>query len=469
MLHTNDIENRMNDLTLHNQDYNNNPKTIASLSIQTIIPELVEYILIYLPIPYTVSPVCRLFHEIVSKSSSFKRRWLRLWLHPRLPDAFLPKYSELCQAVKTKTPFYILVQIIDLQRLYNQPLASSFGGSVSKLFEEAFIHEEREKLITFLISRDLNIDKYIKDHASKDFERTEGGSEPERKLKKDYLSPLIIAAQTSRKFMRKLELTKTYFSDTDLAFAIVLYERLDVATVLSNHPQHTLDILEESVDRQYTEGIAWAFKHGVGEMQKQKPLYLRMCIEKADVESARKIIESGANINISPSAHTDDPTSYGSTSLLEFSIQCFFAYANEEGNKQARREMIELFLISGSDPNADDGRPLALCVTNHDYEMVRLLLNYGADVNCDDKLAIRIATDMGYKDMARMLYRISKPDEVSQFNPTISATSDVVKGMVKRMSMLGRGRRRNSEGDANHHHKRQGSSIYGHKKGASRG
>lgn len=468
MAQTNDIENQMNELTIQNKNNETKPKIIASLSLQTIIPELVEYILIYLPIPYTVSPVCKLFHEIVSKSSSFKRRWLRLWLHPRLPDAFLPKYSELCQAVETKTPFYILVQIIDLRRLYNQPLASSSGGSVSKLFDKAFKHEEREKLINFLLSRDLNIDKYIKDHASKDFESTEGGSEPERKSKKDYLSPLIIAAQTSRKFVRKLELTKTYFSDTDLAFAIVLYERLDVASVLSNHPQHTLDILEESVDRQYTEGIAWAFKHGVGKVQKQKPLYLRMCIEKADVKSARQIIESGANINISPSAHTDDPTSYGSTSLLEFCIQCYFAYANEEGNKQARRELIELFLTSGSDPNADDGRPLALCVTNHDYEMVRLLLNYGADVNCDDKLAIRIATDMGYKDMARMLYRISKPDEMSQSNPTISSTGEVVKGMVKRMSMLGRGRRR-SEGDANHHHVRQGSSIYVHKKGASRG
>src|SRR5688572_13744061 len=104
-----DLVDKINNLTIQNKCYDNSSlsKTTISLTLQTIIPELVECILIYLPLPYTVSSVCRLFHEIVSKSASFKRRWLRFWLHPDLPDAFLPKYSELCQAVKTKTPFHI--------------------------------------------------------------------------------------------------------------------------------------------------------------------------------------------------------------------------------------------------------------------------------------------------------------------------------------------------------------------------
>src|SRR5437763_14164958 len=160
-----DVVNKINNLTIQNKcdDNPSLPKTTISLTLQTIIPELVECILIYLPLPYITSSVCRLFHEIVSKSASFKRRWLRFWLHPNLPDAFLPKYSELCQAVKTKTPFYILMQIIDLQRLYNKPLASSFGGSVSKLLDEAYMHDERYRLIPFLTSRGLEIDKYIKE------------------------------------------------------------------------------------------------------------------------------------------------------------------------------------------------------------------------------------------------------------------------------------------------------------------
>ncbi|RIA87639.1 hypothetical protein C1645_776793 [Glomus cerebriforme] len=458
-----DIVNKMNNLTFKN-DEDSLSKTTILLTLQTIIPELVECILIYLPLPHTVSSVCRLFHDIVSKSASFKRRWLRLWLHPDLPDAFLPKYSDLCQAVKTKTPFYILMQIIDLQRLYNKPLASSFGGSVSKLLDEAYMHDERERLIPFLTYRGLEIDKYIKDHVLKDFRITGGGSNPEKKLKKDYLSPLMIAAQKSKIFKKRLLSSKEFFSDTDLAFAIVLHERLDVASAVAVHIQHTLDILEESVDRQYTIGIAWAFKHGINEAQKQKPLYLRLCIDKADVESARQIIESGANINISPSAHTDDLTSYGSKSLLEFCIQCYFANGND--NKQAKREMIELFLESGADPNADNGRPLALCVTNYDYELVRLLLNYGADVNCDDKAAIRIATELGYKEMAKMLYRISKPYDETVSNP-------VVKGMVRKMSLLGR-RRSNSESDANksdHYERRKYKlgNINTHRKNASRG
>ncbi|GBC05848.1 hypothetical protein RclHR1_06470011 [Rhizophagus clarus] len=381
------------------------------------------------------------------------------WLNPNLPDAFLPKYSDLCQAIKTKTPFYILIQIIDLQKLYNKPLASSStGGSVTKLLDEAYNHEERDKLIPFLISRGLEIEKYIKDHSSKDFQLT-GGIYSEKKLEKDYLSSLIIATKKSKTFKEKLLSSKNFFSDTDLAFAIVLHERLDVATVVSVNIQHTLDILEESVDRQYTAGIAWAFKQGVNEIQKQKPLYLRLCIDKADVESARQIIESGANINISPSAHTEELKIYGSTSLLEFCIQCYFANGND--NKQARKEMIELFLKSGADPNADNGRPLQLCVTNHDYEILELLLEYGADVNCDGKFAIRIATEMGYKDMAKKLYRISNP------------TGEVVKGMVRRMSLLGR-RRSNSESDANKSDQSQRKksklrNINTHKKGASRG
>src|SRR5581483_4008594 len=130
-----DIVNKISKLTIQNKcdDNSSFSKITVSLTLQTIIPELVECILIYLPFPYAVSSVCRLFHEIVSKSASFKRRWLRFWLHPDLPDAFLPKYSDLCQAVKTKTPLHILMQIIDLQRLYSKPLASSSGGSVSKL------------------------------------------------------------------------------------------------------------------------------------------------------------------------------------------------------------------------------------------------------------------------------------------------------------------------------------------------
>ncbi|PKY24482.1 hypothetical protein RhiirB3_413029 [Rhizophagus irregularis] len=453
--------NQMNNLTIQNKYDNNlhsktnNNKTVT---LQTIIPELVECILIHLPHPYEISLVCKLFQEIVSKSTSFKRRWLRFWLNPNLPDAFLPKYSDLCQAIKTKTPFFILIQIIELQRLYNRPLASSFGGSVTKLLDEAYNHEERDKLIPLLISRGLEIEKYIKDHTSKDFQLT-GGVNYEKKLEKDYLSLLIIATKKSKIFKEKLLISKNFFSDTDLAFAIVLHERLDVATILSINIQHTLDILEESVDRQYTAGIAWAFKQGINEIQKEKPLYLRLCIDKADVESARQIIESGANINISPTTHTEDLTIYGSKSLLEFCIQCYFANGND--NKKARKEMIELFLQSGADANSDNGRPLQLCVTNHDYEILDLLLEYGADVNCDGKFAIKIATDLGYKDMAKKLYRISNP------------TGEVVKGMVRRMSLLGR-RRSNSESDANKsdqtlRKKSKLRNINTHKKGASRG
>ncbi|RGB26332.1 hypothetical protein C1646_721451 [Rhizophagus diaphanus] len=123
--------------------------------------------------------------------------------------------------------------------------------------------------------------------------------------------------------------------------------------------------------------------------------------------------------------------------------------------------MIELFLQSGADANSDNGRPLQLCVTNHDYEILDLLLEYGADVNCDGKFAIKIATDLGYKDMAKKLYRISNP------------TGEVVKGMVRRMSLLGR-RRSNSESDANKSDQTQKKksklrNINTHKKGASRG
>ncbi|CAG8826867.1 20713_t:CDS:1, partial [Racocetra persica] len=295
-----------------------NPHLSFSPTLQTLIPEILEFILVFLPAPYVVSPVCRQFHTIVSKSPSFKRRWLRIWLHPKLPDAFLPTYSELCKAVETKTPFNILMQIIDLQKLCNKPLASSLDDSVTKLVDVSFLHNESDQLIPFLISRGLNMKKYIQYHTSKDIQRTKEGIHVENRLPKDYLSPLIVASKKSKTFSTQLATSKDFFTGTELAFAIVLHERLDVASSVAIHQQHILDILEESVDRQYTTGIAWAFQQGVGTVQKNNPLYLRLCIEKADVESAKIIINNGAAINISPSNHANDPSIYGATSLLEF-------------------------------------------------------------------------------------------------------------------------------------------------------
>ncbi|CAG8487052.1 13778_t:CDS:1, partial [Acaulospora colombiana] len=371
--------------------------------LQNLIPEILECILMFLPFPNVVAPLCRQFHAIVSQSTGFKRRWLRLWLNPKLPDAFLPAYSNLCKAVDTGTPFNILMQIIELQRLCKRTLASR-DGSVTKLLDAAFRHDERENLIPFLISRGLNIERYIKDHTKKDFERSYSDSDD--KLDKDYLSPIKIAGKRSKDFITKLSASasKNFFIDTDLAFALVLHERLDVASVVAvNQQQHILNVLEESVDRQYTAGIAWAFRNGVGDAERQNPLYLRLCIEKADVKSARDIIESGANIHLSPSAHTDDNSSYGSTSLLEFSIQCYLQNLTIDlNNETARKAMIVLFLENGADPNADDGRPLTLCVTNNNWELTNLLLSYQADIYED---AIKIATSLGYKDMARKLYR----------------------------------------------------------------
>ncbi|CAG8454785.1 6918_t:CDS:1, partial [Cetraspora pellucida] len=421
-----------------------------SPTLQTIIPEILEFILVFLPAPYIVSPVCRQFHRIVSKSPSFKRRWLRVWLHPKLPDAFLPTYSELCKAVETKTPFNILMQIIDLQKLCNKPLASSLDESVTKLVDVAFLRSESDQLIPFLISRGLNMKKYIGYHTSKDIQRTKEGINVDNRLQKDYLSPLIIAAKRSKIFFELLVTSKDFFTSTELAFAIVLHERLDVASSVAIHQQHILDILDESVDRQYTAGIAWAFQQGVGTVQKNNPLYLRLCIEKADVESAKIIINNGAAINISPSNHADEPSIYGATSLLEFSLQCFFQnYVSEEENREARKKMISLFLDSGADPNADDGRPLALCVTNHNRELVRLLLQKGADVNCSNRWAVRIATDCGYKDMARELYRKTRLSDGFTHNAPSNA-SNVVKDMVKKVSMLSKSVssfRRKSDGE----------------------
>ncbi|CAG8446708.1 11141_t:CDS:2 [Diversispora eburnea] len=402
-----------------NRSYSHPPK--PSLTLQDLIPEVLESILIFLPFPNTVAPVCKKFSAIVLRYPSFKRRWLRLWLHPKLPDAFLPTYAELCKAVSTQTPFNILIQIIDLQKLCNRLLASSVDGSVTKLLDVAYLHKEKNNLIPFLIHRGLNIKRYIKDHTSKDDLRTEGGTNLDNKSTKEYLLPLVVAVQNSKWFKNELACSKDFFTETELAFAIVLHERLDVASVVAVHPQHTLDILEESVDRIFTTGIAWAFQRGVGEAQRQNPLYLRLCIEKADVISAKVIIENGANINISPSAHTVDLTSYGSTSLLEF-----------------------------TDPNADNGRPLALCVTNHHWELTYLLLSHGADVNCDERIAVRIATELGYKDMAKIG----------------SGSGELLKGMVKRMSFLGRSIRRKSESDGDDAIHKNGNC---HKNGASRG
>jgi ankyrin repeat protein len=140
-------------------------------------------------------------------------------------------------------------------------------------------------------------------------------------------------------------------------------------------------------------------------------------------------------------SHSDDPSIYGATSLLEFIIQCFFQnYINEEVNRESRMKMICLFLDSGADPNADDGRPLALCVTNHNWELTRLLLRKGADVNCGNRLAVRIATDFGYKDMARVLYRRARHSHsdicTTDTTYTTSTTGNVVKDMVRRVSLL---------------------------------
>ncbi|CAG8674645.1 26190_t:CDS:1 [Dentiscutata erythropus] len=442
-----------------------NTQLTFSPTLQTIIPEILESILVFLPNPYIVSSVCRQFHTIVINSPSFKRRWLRRWLHSKLPDAFLPTYSELCKAVETKTPFNILMQIIDLQKLCNKPLASSSDGSVTKLVDVVILHNESDQLIPFLISRGLNMKKYVEYHTSKDIQRTKEGINVDNRLRKDYLSPLIIAAKKSMIFSEQLAFTKDFFTSTELAFAIVLHERLDVASSVAFNQQHILDILDESVDRQYTAGIGWAFQQGVGTVQKNNPLYLRLCIEKADVESAKILINSGAAINISPSNRADDPSIYGATSLLEFSIQCYFQnYIGEEANREARKKMIRLFLDSGADPNSDDGRPLALCVTNHDWELTRLLIQSGADVNRSNKWAVRIATDCGYKDMAKVLYRKARHSHSDEFTTgttsNASNASNVVKGMVRKVSMLGKSVafRRKSEGEVNHSHRRNDSS-----------
>ncbi|CAG8505686.1 13768_t:CDS:1 [Acaulospora morrowiae] len=436
----NDVIYKLNNLYIK-QDVSDHSRTL-----QNLIPEILECILIFLPRPDVVAPLCRQFRAIVSQSMSFKRRWLRIWLHPKLPDAFLPTYMDLCKAVNTKTPFNILMQIIDLQKLCNRPLISPRDGNVTKLFDAAFCHSERDSLIPFLISRGLNVKRYIKDHATKDFLRS---SNSDDKLDKDYLSPLLIAGQKSKNFIAELAASRSFFIETDLAFAIVLYERLDVASVLAVHPQHILNILEESVDRQFTAGIAWAFRSGVGDAQKQNPLYLRLCIEKADVDSARDIINSGANINLSPSAHTDDKSSYGSTSLLEFSIQCYLQnLSNDQDNERARKDIIVLFLDSGADPNADNGRPLTLSVINHNWDLTELLLSHNANVDCDEGMAVRLATNLGYKDMAKMLYR-RRSRSGSHDNQT-----GTVRSIVKRMSILKKIRRK-SDSDAHGNDKRK--------------
>ncbi|CAG8516641.1 3576_t:CDS:1 [Paraglomus brasilianum] len=381
--------------------------TLPRPSLYNLLPEILESIFICLPVPRRVAGVCRLFRAIVVTSKSFKRSWIRYWLHPELPKSFMPSYSQLCQAVDTKTPFNILMEIIDLQVLGKRRLQSSYDGSVTRLFDAAFAHPTSGKLIPYLISRGVKIDRYITAHTLKDCELTDNGSFPEGKLEKDYLSLVKDAGYKSLNLRQELANRPSFFSDTELAFAIVLHERLDVATALAYHPQHTLDILEESVDKQYTKGIGWAFERGLGEIQKRNPLYLRLCIEKADVEAARLAIENGAEINISPSSHKGEPAKFGSTSLLEFTIQCYLAYTEEE-NKSARWKLIELFLKSGADANADNGRPLCLCVTNNHWELTRLLLAHKADPRRNDMLAVKIATDFGYKDMAKQLYEICK-------------------------------------------------------------
>ncbi|CAJ0749677.1 21903_t:CDS:10, partial [Entrophospora sp. SA101] len=349
-----------------------------------LITEILENILIFIPEPNNLALVCRQFYNITLTSPIFKRRWLRNWLNPKLPDAFLPKYSDLCRAVKTKTPFHILMQIIDLIKIHEKPLASSNNGSVTKLFECASQHKEDYLLIPYLIHKGLMIERYIKDLCYEDFLLTKEGSDPDKKSQIDYLSNLITPVKTSKEFKNQLANSKTFFQDTDLAFSIVLHERLDIAGLLALHPQHTLDVLEECVDRQYTKGIAWAFRHGVGELQKNNTLYLRLCIDEADVESIKTIIQSGANLNIPP---PNDLLNFGSTSLLEFSIQCYLK--NE--NHVKRRYIIELLLKSGANPNADHGRPLSLCLVHHDWELTKLLIDHGANMNCEDMISIRMA------------------------------------------------------------------------------
>nr|CAG8577689.1 6178_t:CDS:2 [Entrophospora candida] len=346
--------------------------------------QILENILIFIPEPNNLALVCRQFYNITLTSPIFKRRWLRNWLNPKLPDAFLPKYSDLCRAVKTKTPFHILMQIIDLIKIHEKPLASSNNGSITKLFECASQHKEDYLLIPYLIHKGLMIERYIKDLCYEDFLLTKEGSDPDKKSQKDYLSNLITPIKTSKEFKNQLANSKTFFQDTDLAFSIVLHERLDIASLLALHPQHTLDVLEECVDRQYTKGIAWAFRQGVGELQKNNTLYLRLCIDEADVESIKTIIQSGANLDIPP---PNDLLNFGSTSLLEFSIQCYLK--NE--NYVKRRYIIELLLKSGANPNADNGRPLSLCLIHHDWELTKLLTDHGANMNCEDMISIRMA------------------------------------------------------------------------------
>ncbi|CAG8494016.1 5471_t:CDS:1 [Paraglomus occultum] len=381
--------------------------TSSRPSLYYLLPEILESIFIHLPVPRRVAGVCRLFRAIVVTSKSFKRGWIRYWLHPDLPKSFMPSYSQLCQAVETKAPFNILMEIIDLQVLGKRRLQSSYDGSVTRLLDAAYAHPTSGKLIPYLINRGVKIDRYITAHTSKDCDLTDSGSFPEGKLEKDYLSVVKAAGYASLDLRQELANKPSFFSDTELAFAIVLRERLDVATALALHPQHTLDILEESVDKQYTKGIGWAFERGLGEIQKRNPLYLRLCIEKADVEAARLAILNGAEINISPSSHIGEPAKFGSTSLLEFTMQCYLAYTESE-NKSARWKLIELFLESGADANADNGRPLCLSVTNNHWELTRLLLKNGADPRRSDMLAVKIATDFGYKDMAKQLYEICK-------------------------------------------------------------
>ncbi|KAG9293126.1 hypothetical protein G9A89_016488 [Geosiphon pyriformis] len=384
----------------------------SQISLQKLTPEILESIFIHLPSPQPLASVCRLFHVIVTFSKSFKRRWLRHWLHPKLPRAFMPSYSDLCKAIETKTPFHILIEIVSLRKLGHLELTSTHGGSVNKLVDVSFQHPKRHLLLPFLIEKGLKLDRYISENATHDFKLTEGGVEVEKRMQKDYFTAIIFARQKSITFYNQLLASKTFFTDTDLAFAIVLHQRFDVADALSLHLQHTIDVLEESVDRQYTNGIAWAFTRGVGDAQKQNPLYFRICIEKADVIAARKLIENGALINISPSAQQNDSALFGSTSFLEFTIQCYFAYYKEEQNREARKSLIKLLLEFGADPNADDGRPLALTVTNHNWELTQLLLNSGADPRCGGQIALKIATDLGYKDIAKALYQITKGDSI---------------------------------------------------------
>ncbi|CAG8482512.1 6808_t:CDS:2 [Ambispora gerdemannii] len=382
--------------------------TSSSISLQKLAPEILESIFIHLSTPCTVAPVCRLFHLIVAFSKSFKRRWLRQWLNPKLPDAFMPTYSDLCRAIESKTPINILVEIINLQILGKRPLCSSKGGYVTRLVDAAYAHTDRKILIPFLIKKGMRLEVYIHNHTTHDFELTEGGNEIEKKTTKDYFSVLVFARQNSFEFYNQLLAAKKYFNETELAFGIVLHQRFDVADALSLQMQHTLDVLDECVDRQYTNGIAWAFARGLGDAQKRNPLYLRICVEKADVEAVRTLILNGALINISPSSHQNNADSFGSTSFLEFSLQCYFSYHKEKETRKARIEIIKLFLMSNADPNADCGRPLALTVTNYNWELTRLLLSFGADPNRDNQLALKIAMDLGYKDMASTLYQIIK-------------------------------------------------------------